>query len=113
MADDDIEKLLREVEAMNSPAASKPQPAPATGTPRTTDAAPGSEVARTNGSSGAAKKFLVAGAAGAIASVIALFIFGVIPFIGDWRFLNELLAGFVGGAVGYGAARVIDRPQKQ
>lgn len=111
MADDDIEKLLREVEAMNNPAASRPQQSAAQ-PPATTGGAASTEVARTGKSSATTKKFLVAGAAGAIASVIALFVFGIIPFIGDWRFLNELLAGFVGGAVGYGASRVIDRPKE-
>lgn len=107
--DDDIARLLREVEAATSgTSASSAHSAPKPAALPAAQPSSGAEVATTSGS-GVGKKVVLAGAAGAAVGLIAAWIFGIIPFLGNSDTLRFVLAGFVGGAVGYGAGHLLDR----
>jgi hypothetical protein len=108
--DDDIARLLREVEAATSgtPASSAAQPAASPAALPAAQPKAGAEVA-TGKESGTGRKIVIAGAAGALVGLLAAWIFGVIPFLGNSDTLRFVLAGFVGGAVGYGAGHLLDR----
>lgn len=102
--DDDIARLLREVEAATGGGAPKAAPAPA---PSKLPATRGSgEVATTEGGASALTHLLVAGAVGGI---VAFLVFGIVPFINRFGVLSLAMAGFVGGAVGYGTTRFLLR----
>lgn len=103
--DDDIARLLREVDAATgggSPA--KPNPAAQPPAVRSGSA----EVATTDGGPSTIKHLLIAGGAGAIVAFLA---FGILPFISRFGVLSLAMAGFVGGAVGYGTTRFLRRDQ--
>lgn len=97
--DDDIARLLREVDAATSGAA-KP-------------AASGGEVARRESTGevapqeesklGSLEQMLIAAAGGALVTFLVF----LIPFIGSFGILSRALAGAVGGATGYAIARVL------
>jgi hypothetical protein len=107
--DDDIARLLREVEAATG--GGKPaSPPPASdqskaNLPAATQPS-GKEVARPEGGSSAVTHLLVAGAAGGI---VAFLVFGILPFIDRLGVISLAMAGFVGGAVGYGTTRLLRR----
>ena len=97
--DDDIARLLREVDAATS-GAGKP-------------ASTGGEVARRESTGDVAPKeeskmgtmehLLIAAAGGALVTFLVF----LIPFIGSFGILSRALAGAVGGATGYAIARVL------
>ena len=101
MADDDIERLLREVESSTGGGGSQPSEKSAGGelSPRRK-----SEVDQEE-SSGLGTWEQVALAAGA--GALVTFLVFLIPFIGSFGILSRVLAGAVGGAVGYGVARAM------
>jgi hypothetical protein len=104
--DDDIARLLREVDAATGGGAPKASPTPGPAALPAARAGSG-EVAKKSGGTGS--HLLVAGGAGAVVGLLAAWIFGIIPFLGNSDTLRFVLAGFVGGAVGYGAGRFLDR----
>lgn len=105
--DDDIARLLREVEAATSGGATaKPNPAPQSGAQPPAVRAGSGEVATTESGPSAIKHLLIAGGAGAIVAFLA---FGILPFISRFGVLSLAMAGFVGGAVGYGTTRFLRR----
>ncbi|MCB9412635.1 MAG: hypothetical protein H6525_07290 [Actinobacteria bacterium] len=108
MADDDeIARLLREVDAATQGSASKPAAgSPSPGTPARRESA-SKEVAESGSDTGA--QVLMAGIAGAVLGLLAAWVFGIIPFLGNVETVRFLLAGFVGGAAGYGTSRILNR----
>jgi hypothetical protein len=98
--DDDIAKLLREVDALTS---GKPAPK------QDNSSAPvaksqSSEVATT--SKGVfTEHMLIAAAAGAIITFLVF----LLPIIGSFGLLSRVLAGAIGGATGYAVARFLMR----
>jgi hypothetical protein len=108
--DDDIARLLREVEAMN--AGSAPQNS-GTATP----AASGAVVPRTGSDVEPIEKeprsaVVVALIAGGTAAVAVGLVFGVVPFVNRFGLLSTALGGFLGGLIGYGIARFAHRRKK-
>lgn len=106
-ADDDIERLLREVEAATG------------GSPAPTDAvkAPGAEVAQSPGKDiakpesagpGGATIALIAGGVGGL---LVMLLFGVLPLINVGS-ISTIAAGAVGGLCGYGVVRLSNRRGK-
>lgn len=97
--DDDIARLLREVDAAT--------------TGQAKSAPSGGEVARRESSSevapqdeskmGTLEHLLIAAAGGALVTFLVF----LIPFIGSFGILSRALAGAVGGATGYAIARVL------
>ncbi len=107
--DDEIARLLREVDAATGGAAANTgdqRPAAAANPPARRDSA-STEVAKEGSDSGA--QLLIAGIAGAVLGLLAAWVFGIIPFLGNVETVRFLLAGFVGGAVGYGTSRILNR----
>lgn len=97
---DDIERLLREVESSTSNAAPSDRAQPAGEVTRQ----PKSEVESTETSGlGTLEQMAIAAAAGALVTFLVF----LIPFIGSFGILSRVLAGAVGGAVGYGVARTM------
>ncbi len=99
MAEDDIDRLLREVAAANNPIESKKTESSGP------VAAPSTDVAPATSRSWVAPAGVAVGAGGAV-TVAA---FAIIPLIGSFGLLSQALAGALGGAVGYGVARLFGR----
>ena len=103
--DDDIARLLREVDAATNGTAKPTQP--------TSPASAGGEVARRESTGevapqegskmGTLEHLLIAAAGGALVTFLVF----LIPFIGSFGILSRALAGAVGGATGYAIARVL------
>lgn len=99
--DDDISKLLREVDALTSGNT-------------TPSAQSSSEVAKkesgevsTTGKT--AEHLLIAAAAGAIITFLVF----LLPIIGSFGLLSRVLAGAIGGATGYAVARFLMRDKDE
>jgi len=101
--DDDISRLLREVDSLTS---GKP-PADATSGGKV-DKRTGDEVATTGGAK-TTEHLMIAASAGAIIT----FFFFLIPFIGSFGLLSRVLAGAIGGATGYLVARYLLRDKDE
>jgi hypothetical protein len=106
--DDEIARLLREVDAATGGGSSATGPAKASQPPAVTaGSSAGKEVVKEGPDTGA--HLLMAGVAGGVVGLLAAWIFGIIPLLGNVDSLRYLLAGFIGGAVGYGTGRILDR----
>lgn len=104
--DDDIARLLREVDAATG---GKPAPAQASGgevAPRETR---GEVAAEGESKAGTLEHLLIAAAGGALVTFLVF----LIPFIGSFGILSRALAGAVGGATGYAIARVLIKRGEQ
>lgn len=98
--DDDISKLLREVDALTS---GKPASNSDSGTAPV--AKKDSTDVSTTGKAAFTEHMLLAAAAGA---VITFLVF-LLPIIGSFGLLSRVLAGAIGGATGYAVARIMMR----
>lgn len=98
MADDDIERLLKEVAAGTSPSTPGRTPAQLNS---------GAEVVptATPGGLGTTGRVLVSGGAGAAVSLITY----AIPVVGWMDSTQNLLAGFLGGVTGFAVASIFRR----
>lgn len=113
MADDDeIARLLREVDALTAGTQ-------ATGTPTGSGSAgAGADVVPRAGSEleatekGPRSGWVVALIAGGTAAVTVGLFFGVVPFINRFGLLSTAMGGFLGGLIGYGIARFAHRKKK-
>lgn len=98
--DDDIARLLREVDAATS---GKAKPAPKSGGELTRRESTGEVAAQSESKMGTLEHMLIAAAGGALVTFLVF----LIPFIGSFGILSRALAGAVGGATGYAIARVL------
>lgn len=97
--DDDIARLLREVDAATSGTA---KPAPSGGEVARRDSA-GEVAPKDESKLGTLEHLMIAAAGGALVTFLVF----LIPFIGSFGILSRALAGAVGGATGYAIARVL------
>lgn len=105
--DDEIARLLREVDAVTGGGSAPSDSAKSSPPAASTGASPGKEVAETG--SDTTSHMLMAAIAGGVVGLLVAWIFGIIPFLGNIDSLRYALAGFIGGAVGYGSGRILDR----
>ena len=110
--DDDIARLLREVEAMNAAPGTGSSQKDSGATSRAGAVVPraGSEIESTE--KGPRSPWLVALVAGGTAAVAVGLFFGVVPFINRFGLLSTAMGGFLGGLIGYGVARLAHRRKK-
>jgi uncharacterized membrane protein len=97
--DDDIARLLREVDAATS---GKAKPAPSGGEVARREST-GEVAPQEESKLGTLEHLLIAAAGGALVTFLVF----LIPFIGSFGILSRALAGAVGGATGYAIARVL------
>lgn len=98
--EDDISKLLREVDALTSgkPAASGDSGSAPVAKKDSTEVS-------TTGKAAFTEHMLIAAAAGAVISFLVF----LLPIIGSFGLLSRVLAGAIGGATGYAVARFLMR----
>ena len=99
--EDDIERLLREVDASTGGGAKGNEPKPSAG--ELTSRPRGEVESEESSGLGLWEQVGIAAAAGALVTFLVF----LIPFIGSFGALSRALAGAVGGAVGYGVARAM------
>lgn len=102
MADDDIERLLKEVAAGNAPTSSGSTAVQRSG---------GAEVAPVDSASGLGTtgRVLVSGGAGAVVSLVTY----AIPVVGWMDTTQNLLAGFLGGVTGFAVSGYFRRRDRK
>lgn len=98
--DDDIEKLLSEIDSLNNPGASA---APAKGELAPRQTTTGAVLESSSGGMPKATKWLIAGGAGAGVSLVAY----VVPVLGWMELPRMLLGGMFAGLAGYAVNAIV------